>query len=233
VKALACRVDSGSDARWSAPDDYDVVATADRFVREGMCTGLGLKGKEEFAERSLTDVDEFVPEVDCRYRADTEAIHFFLEEGTIDHLVLDPFVVEGHEVQCLDDLRTVGTAERSIGRQAKRRLERCDTTHEDFLGEVLALPVSVQHCQDEGSELMSAGDSTEGDARSYAISEDAETEGVGGAHLIGEVITRRSEVLGELAEFLALGTASVIDEEGILMLEASEEPLELGEDVLI
>ena len=50
---------------------------------------------------------------------------------------------------------------------------------------------------------------------------------------IGEVITRRSEVLGELAEFLALGTASVIDEEGILMLEASEEPLELGEDVLI
>jgi hypothetical protein len=47
------------------------------------------------------------------------------------------------------------------------------------------------------------------------------------------VITRRSEVLGELAEFLALGTASVIDEEGVLMLEASEEPLELGEDVLI
>ena len=56
-------------------------------------------------------MDEFVPEVDCRYRADTEAIHFFLEEGTIDHLVLDPLVVEGHEVQCLDDLRTVGTAE--------------------------------------------------------------------------------------------------------------------------
>ena len=80
---------------------------------------------------------------------------------------------------------------------------------------------------------MSAGDGTEGDARSYAISEDAETEGIGGAHLIGEVITRRSEVLGELAEFLALGTASVIDEEGILVLEASEEPLELGEDVLI
>ena len=47
------------------------------------------------------------------------------------------------------------------------------------------------------------------------------------------MITRRSEVLGELAEFLALGTASVIDEEGVLMLEASEEPLELGEDVLI
>ena len=47
------------------------------------------------------------------------------------------------------------------------------------------------------------------------------------------MITRRSKVLGELAEFLALGTASVIDEEGVLMLEASEEPLELGEDVLI
>ena len=68
-----------------------------------------------------------------------------MEEGTIDHLVLDAFVVESHEVQRLHDLGAVGTAERSIGRQAKRSLEGSDTTHEDFFGKVLALPISVEH----------------------------------------------------------------------------------------
>ena len=80
---------------------------------------------------------------------------------------------------------------------------------------------------------MSTRDSTEGNPRRYAISEDAETERIGRAHLCRELIARGGEVLSHRDEFAALRRLCVIDEERILMLEASEEPLELGEYILI
>ena len=114
-------------------------------------------------------------------------VHFVLEECAVDHLVLEAFVVECHDVQRLDDFGAISTAERSVGREAQRRLQRSDTADEDLFGEVLALTVSIEDGEDEGGELVTARDSAEGDACSLPITEDAEAKDVSGTYLSGDL----------------------------------------------
>jgi len=147
--------------------------------------------------------------------------------------VLQTFVVEGHNVECLDDFGAVGTAERSVGRQAKGRLQCGDTAQEDFFGEVLPLAISVEDGEDEGGELVSARDSTEGDARRLAVTEDAQTEDIRIAYFGRELRAGAGEVACQGSEFVALWAACVLYEERVLVLQISEKALKLIEDILI
>ena len=176
---------------------------------------------------------ECVASIDGGDRADVAGVHFVLEECAVDHLVLEAFVVECHDVQRLDDFGAVGTAERSVGRQAQRRLQRSDTADEDLFGEVLALTVSIEDGEDEGGELVTARDSAEGDARSLPITEDAEAKDVSGTYLSGDLGAGAGEVACHRGELFALGVACVVDDEGILVLQVSEEALKLSDDILI
>ena len=233
MESLTSRVDGRSDTRWTATNDDEVVATADRLSGDGLSADLLFESGEEVTEGSLADMYERVASVDGGDRADVAGVHFVLEECAVDHLVLEAFVVECHDVQRLDDFGAVGTAERSVGREAKGGLQRSDTADKDLFGEVLALAVSVEDGEDEGGELVTARDSAEGDARSLPISEDAEAKDVSGAYLDGELGAGAGEVACHRGELFALGVACVVDDEGVLVLQVSKETLKLSDDILI
>ena len=95
----------------TATDDDEVIATADRLSGDGLGADLLFESGEEVTEGSLTDMYERVASVDGGDRADVAGVHFVLEECAVDHLVLEAFVVECHDVQRLDDFGAVGTAE--------------------------------------------------------------------------------------------------------------------------
>ena len=233
METLTGGVDSRSDTRGTATDDDEVVATADRLSGDGLSADLLFESGEEVTEGSLTDMYGRVASVDGGDRADVAGVHFILEECAVDHLVLEAFVVECHDVQRLDDFGAVGAAERSVGREAQRRLQRSDTADEDLFGEVLALPISVEDGEDERGELVTARDSAEGDARSLPITEDAEAKDISGTYLDGELGAGAGEVACHRGELFALGVACVVDDEGILVLQVREETLKLSDDILI
>ena len=80
---------------------------------------------------------------------------------------------------------------------------------------------------------MTARDGAEGDARSLPITEDAEAKDVSGTYLSGDLGTGAGEVACHRSELFALGVACVVDDEGVLVLQVSEEPLKLRKDILI
>ena len=134
LEPLAGGVDGGGNPCWATTDDDEVIGAADGLGTDGLGAYLSLEGEEELAEGGLTYVDEFVPHIYGGDAGDAEAVDLSLEEGAVDHLVLEAGVIEGHEVERLHDLGTVGTAEGGIGGQAQRRLEGSDATDEDLLG---------------------------------------------------------------------------------------------------
>ena len=95
------------------------------------------------------------------------------------------------------------------------------------------MTISVEDGEDEGGELVTARDSTEGNPRRLAITEDAQTEDVGIAHFGRELRTGAGEVACQSSEFVTLGATSVLYEERVLVLQVSEKTLKLIEDILI
>lgn len=95
------------------------------------------------------------------------------------------------------------------------------------------MAISVEDGEDEGGELVTARDSTEGDARRLAVTEDAQTEDIRIAYFGRELRAGAGEVACQGSEFVTLGTTSVLDEERVLVLQVSEKALKLIEYILI
>lgn len=110
-----------------------------------------------------------------RHRHDLALVHFALEQGAVDHHVLDARVQNRHQVQRLHDIRAVMTRERDVGLESQR-LRGVDGANllDEFGIHLGWMAADLQQAQHEGGELMAERDAGEADPGLFAGASDGE-----------------------------------------------------------
>ena len=168
---LAGRVDGRRRPRGPAADDEHVEGrSCAKFGRlQPWC--VGVEFREDFLYSHSPMAERFAVQKYGRNRHDAPAFGFILECGAIDHRVPYVRIHRGHQVQRLDDIRTILALERNERFEAQRLLRTAQAEHllEQFGGDLGRVAADVQQRQHERRKLMAHRQSCEPDARVHAV----------------------------------------------------------------
>ena len=186
-------------------------------------------------EFAATAVHEFFSAEHGGHTLEVKTIYFLLEESAVHNLVGEIGVVERNDIEGLHNVGAVGAGERDVGGEMDRAAERLNAANDGFVGLVFALSVGVENGQQEGGELVSAGDAAKYDAGVCAVFEDFHFEATRGFVLFdGEVIRCGGEIGKEGLEFGRMRVGAVgVESECELRAEFGENLSNLLKESLI
>ena len=81
--------------------------------------------------------------VNGRYGLYFQRIRFFLKDGSVYCIMGDMGIQQRYDIECLHDVRTVGTSQRYIGLQTDWSLQGLDASADTFIRKIFALSIGV------------------------------------------------------------------------------------------
>lgn len=145
-------------------------------------------------------------EVNCRHSLNAQPVHLVLKQGSINHFMLNGRIVQGKKVERLHHFGAIGAGERHIGGELDWAFDAFDALCYHLVGQVFALPIGIEHCQQERGELMPTRNAPEAYACGLPLFEQDELEFVLIALLYKgrEFVTGAGKVVDKVEHLLAV-----------------------------
>ena len=231
---LAGSIDGGGGAGRTAADDQHVEGRTGRNLVRLTLQGTGIDLANDFLERHATLPERLAVQQDGRYPHDLAGRHFILVQRTIDHLMADAGVQHGHQVECLNDIRTVVAGKRDEGFEVEATGYGADLLDHARLG-FRRMPTGVQQGQDQGGEFVAHRNAGEADPRRLPRATDGKGRLARGVAVVpdADLGRKRRDILQQCKHLLCLATAVERSDQFDRLLELFEISPELSLDVVV